>query len=433
MQPLAPPDLAWDAFSEDVPAHIILEHILTSESSLIDSGDKALYSYLKDFLSAALVTHNVGSNTLDLGSRTFTQSLPKAAKVWAKDRVMSIYGHNATNPSSPARPAPPIGSLAPTSPDSVAAFATALAQFAAAQPTTQQPATPVTPDAAADTFKKYGMSIPDLERTLKLCGLTTGQEDQLPGWFQQMAAPKISTNEKNIIVRDLFDQIPFEDYRIPHLPFTEEMIQKRNWTGNDDTLTPSTVMKCLSPYLVSPRTDTEIEAALALHRALTEASTVSTEELLKAKKHLKPVVPKTFQELLNVMRTFANLIRVLFSGGSPFYLALKSDLICSLAKWPEIAKAKVAPTTLAAIMWAVFMQSRHFAHGRMISSNPSQDPKTCPEWATMIMKIKGGEDFTLLSAPLPLSGKTTPLPPPPFPHLPSPPTADNPFEPPTKS
>ena len=133
------------------------------------------------------------------------------------------------------------------------------------------------------------------------------------------------------------------------------------------------------------------------------------------------------------MRTFANLIRVLFSGDSPFYLALKSDLICSLAKWPEIAKAKVAPTTLAAIMWAVFMQSRHFAHGRMISADPTLDPKTCPEWATMIMKIKGGKDFTLLSAPLPLSGKQVPLPPHPSPLPPAPLLTDNPFEPPTKT
>ena len=74
-----PPDLAWDAFSEDVPAHIILERVLSAEPSLVDSGDKALFFYLKDFLSAAQVAHNVGSNTLDLGSRTFTQSLPKAA------------------------------------------------------------------------------------------------------------------------------------------------------------------------------------------------------------------------------------------------------------------------------------------------------------------------------------------------------------------
>ena len=113
------------------------------------------------------------------------------------------------------------------------------------------------------------------------------------------------------------------------------MIQKRNWTGNDDTLTPATVMKCLSPYLVSPRTDTEIETALSLHRALAEASTVSTEELLKARKQIKPVVPKTFQELLNVIRTYANLVRVLFSGTSPFYLSLKSDLIFALVRRPK--------------------------------------------------------------------------------------------------
>ena len=156
------------------------------------------------------------------------------------------------------------------------------------------------------------------------------------------------------------------------------MIQKRNWMGNDDTLTPSTVMKCLSPNLVSPRTDMEIEAALSLHCALAEASTVSTEELLKACKHIKPVVPKMFQELLNVIRMFSNLIRVLFSGASPFYLSLKSNLIYALVRWSEIAKAKVVPTTLAAIMWAVFVQSCHFTHGCMVARSPGTDPTTCP-------------------------------------------------------
>ena len=125
----------------------------------------------------------------------------------------------------------------------MAAFAMVLAQFASNQHQPQQQFTPVMPDAAAEMFKKFRMSIPDLECMLKLCGLTPGQEDQLTAWFQQMAAPKISTNEKNIIVQENCDQIPFKDYRIPHLPFTEEMIQKRNWTGNDDTLTLSTVVK----------------------------------------------------------------------------------------------------------------------------------------------------------------------------------------------
>ena len=67
-----PLDLAWDAFQDDIPAHIILERILSVEDAWTTTLDKELLSHLKDFLSAAQVTHNKNSPTLDLRSRTFT-------------------------------------------------------------------------------------------------------------------------------------------------------------------------------------------------------------------------------------------------------------------------------------------------------------------------------------------------------------------------
>ena len=163
-------------------------------------------AYLKDFLSAAQVTHNKNSPTLDLGSNTFTRPLPKEAKMWGKDRVAALFGPAILPPATPQRG--PTASQA-SSPDSVAAFTAALSQFASNHGTPA--ATTPAADQAMNVFKQYRMSVPDLDHTLTMCGLAKGQEGQLPSWYEWIATPKILNNEKNI-VRDLFDQIPFEDY-----------------------------------------------------------------------------------------------------------------------------------------------------------------------------------------------------------------------------
>ena len=159
-----PPDLVWGAFHNKVPAHIVLESILSIKDSCTAALNKDLLAYLKDFLSAAQVTHNKNSPNLDLSSRTFTRPLPCEAKLWGKDQMTALFGSASAASSTPQRGTAPSQA---SSPKSIAAFTTALLQFVATHGTAT--ATATTPDPATDTFKKYGMSVLDLEHTLTLC------------------------------------------------------------------------------------------------------------------------------------------------------------------------------------------------------------------------------------------------------------------------
>ena len=64
---------------------------------------------------------------------------------------------------------------------------------------------PPATDVADANYKKFRMSEGDLNRTLQLCGLNSGQEDQLPEWFSQIVERNLSTNGKRSIIKILFN------------------------------------------------------------------------------------------------------------------------------------------------------------------------------------------------------------------------------------
>ena len=153
-------------------------------------------------------------------------------------------------------------------------------------------------------------------------------------------------------------------------------------------------MKGLSPYICMPRLEADVKAAAELHNATTEATTKTKDDVLTLAKQIKPATPKTFTSLIGTLRTFANLLGICFGKRSPLYVDLISDVISPLAQWTETAKAAVDPRTLAAIMWAIFQQSRHFAQGNM----HGEKSKHTAEWKVMLLSIE------ILNCPASIAG-----------------------------
>ena len=201
------------------------------------------------------------------------------------------------------------------------------------------------------------MAEPDLHHTLLLCGLYQGDEEYLPAWYHDMAIKNISTEGKGRIIRSLFKELTYDEHPIPALPTRVTMLINKVWVGNDPSNTAQATMKGLSPYICMPQSEDDVQAAAEMHNATTEATTKTKDDVLTLAKQIKPATPKSFTSLIGTLRTFTNLHGICFGKRSLLYVDLISDVIAPLAQWTETAKVAVAPSTLAAIMWAIFQQS----------------------------------------------------------------------------
>ena len=398
-----PAYIAYDAFVHDVSAVILLERILSLQTETQTADTKSMWDWVTQFLCAVMTKHNSKSNTVQTSHDCFAERPHKDAKQWGKERMTQVY---------PALPQGQAG--APQMSPGNLQDLLAMLQTSTRAPGTGNPqAAPAQEEQGAveDPYsvicKSFNMAEPDLLHTLLLCGLDQGEEEYLPAWYKDIAVKNISTEGKGRIIRSLFDDLTYDEHPIPALPTTITMLINKAWVGNDPSNTAQATMKGLSPYICMPRSEADVQAASDLHNATTEATTKTKDDVLTLAKQLKPATPSSFSSLMGTLRTFANLLGICFGKRSPLYIDLLSDVIAPLAQWTETAKSAVASSTIGAIMWAIFKQTRHFAQGNM----QGEKKKYTAEWKVMRLSIESASNFTLLNCPASIAG-STPNPPP---------------------
>ena len=181
------------------------------------------------------------------------------------------------------------------------------------------------------------------------------------------------------------------------------MIMDKEFTGDDDHTTANGAMKGLSPYLMASMTAEELEEAADYAQTLEESRSAKVAEIRK--KHTwKAQAPGGFTDLLDILKTYANLLLALFGRRGPFLQELVKDVILPLQKFQPMARRLMAKTTLAAILWAVFKQGCQFTLGQMEDGSGDR----APGWDTAVTMIHSKSDFSLLEVPLAIKGlKTT--------------------------
>jgi len=152
-------------------------------------------------------------------------------------------------------------------------------------------------------------------------------------------------------------------------------------TGPDQTTSSlNSAVKGLSPFAVPHLTESEIDDFNDHAEAIHEATSTSVADVQSNK--IKAKAPKSFEELLRHLKRFANLLFAIFGEGCKMLIALLST-IEDLDNYNDTARANTSATTMAAIMWIVMQQSRHFAAGKM-----SGGTQFLPTFANMAMLIK---------------------------------------------
>jgi hypothetical protein len=182
-------------------------------------------------------------------------------------------------------------------------------------------------------------------------------------------------------------------------------------------------MKGLSLYMMVEATASKIEEENKLANAIENATSMTVKDLQSLSKR-KAVVPSSFNLLLAVLRTFANFLCACFGARCHLLMELVSDVISPLATMRLQAKANMAATTRASIMWATLQQTKHFARGKMVVGPAG----LMGEWKTMT------NNFNLLGMPSDIAGTQEQilpaLPPPikiPYPTLPKRPREHEPW------
>ena len=377
-----PPYLAYDALTGEVDAHVVYDRI---EMSALEQEAPDLAAYVKNFLTAVHTKHTGAAPTVDMGNAPFLERQHPDAKKWARDRAKTLFAHSIE--------AGPASGQHPTQSD--------LSLLAQALVAAKQAATPITPEktkeTADDVFKTYGMCRYDLNRFLHMCGRKEGQEDMLPEWISLVATKNMSTDGKRAVVRKVLQEnLRYPENPIPLHPALIKMLITKEFTGDDDSSTAGATMKGLSPYTVVFMSAEEIEEARSFHDALDEATSATVAEVRK--KHSRQArAPTSFQDLLETLKTYANLLQAAFKPRCPLLLRLLSDVVNPLLKLTPVARQVMKKTTLAAILWAVYKESALFALGK------EEDERT-PEWDTAVGMIRCKSDFTMLEVPITING-----------------------------
>ena len=220
---------------------------------------------------------------------------------------------------------------------------------------------PVTSSGNNDNF---GMSDGNVDHMCVMCGLKPGQEGAgLPSWFSKLNEKGTSKDGKRILLKKLFaDNLKYEEQPIPCTPVVLDMVMNKSFTGDGNYQTTTTgVMKGLSPFVLAPQSAEEIADATSYAEAVATSTSTTVDKLQKLSKKAK--VPQTVAALINLLKTFGNVLEKLFSPGCPLLIRLLKDAIVPLVQLSPITRQVYSQESIAAINWAVYRQAMFFAHG----------------------------------------------------------------------
>ncbi len=360
-----PPFLAYDAFVDNITAHIIWERICYHEDA--HPSQAAMFKGIKSFLQEGVHTKHLTSQASTAVPRdTFERRPHRDAVAWAKTRLRHILPLNS--PSTPPRQihVGPSGGTVLT--DAATEFHSLIRELRRevtppSTPPEAQGATAENNDPHTQQKKKYGVAGEDFLHLLKLCGLTDGQEELLPAHYGRMAETHLSTDGKDRIAKETLETLRYPEHHVPAHPLILRLIKNKQFSGDDDSYSKEAVMKGLTPYLVVDITEDEVQVATAHEDAVALATTTTTSDI-KALFNKKATIPKSFTNLISTLKRFANLLQCLFGGQCPL-LTLVCTLIRHMTGHNSNMLKGMDSRSIAATMWVVYKETRMFTAGKL--------------------------------------------------------------------
>ena len=203
---------------------------------------------------------------------------------------------------------------------------------------------PVTPekitgeDTEPNAFKVYIMCCYGLNWFLHMCGCKEGKEDMLLEWIPLIATKNMSIKGKQAVIRKILQEhLRFLEHSIPLHPSIVKMLISKEFMGDNNSSMAGSAMKGLSLYAVVYMSPEDLEEARNLHDALEEATTATIAEVRK-KQSRKARAPTSFQDILDKLKTYKNLLQAVFKPRCLLLLKLLSEVINPLLKLTPVAR-----------------------------------------------------------------------------------------------
>ena len=274
-----------------------------------------------------------------------------------------------------------------------------LEQFVTVVATTTQTAIDKAKEAAKEEkapkkVENLGMCKEMYERLTKMCGLAPGEEDGIPAIWGKLSDKEMSKPMKRSLVKQwIAEQVYFADAKvIAYAPLVTMII---NMDFEEDTTRSSkkSAAKGLTPYAVPTLSDREVDAIEDHAEAVESATQTTVKDMEKA--GIEAERPKSFTSMKITIRRFANLLLALF-GESCLLFKEILGMLTSLDNYGDTAIANMSSQTMAAIMWLVHKQARHFAAGKM----DGEEKSVLPEFSIMAVNVQCKQPIIYGDVPL---------------------------------
>ena len=398
--------LAYDACTSDIAAHVLWERCKVELEALPEGEDDAILRTIMAFCKA---THTkvggASTKTVALPPQQLNQRLCEDAKRWIKARAKSICPPLTSTPSlvsSPQQGAPlPVHQSDMTATILAQILAQVQAQAGRGVPDIDRESK--TDDPQDLIYKKFGIRGADMDVYLTQCGLTAGQEEELPKWKSEMAAPKLSEDGKDRVAKRMLALRFYEDHIVLPHPTIIKMIRKGRFTG-ESSATATAVMTGLTPYMLVDLTESEVNQAREYDQTLSLATSTTPADI-KKQQSKKAVLPTSFQALVDTLRRFTNLVMAIYGASCPFFTQL-TKLIRNMMKMDTAAKQAMDRQTIAAVMWVVYKQTRRFTDGEIAATTD-----TDLNWLDLQQHIFTAKAIHRTDIPLGINGIQLPPPP----------------------
>jgi hypothetical protein len=351
-----PSFLVLDGFTKDLDAAEIIERM-----DGLDDTDGDMYTHLRKFLMACLTGHNANDRCPRLQLDQILAPVSVQARIWAGKKFQDTY--------PTLRPRPPAAADAQPIQPEVAAILAQLLRNQQQAPVAQQQHQQAQVNPNDDDETVYNMSRQEFESTLIMCGLNPqAAKEELPAWYRLAAAKGMTEAFRSTVVRKhIMETFRYEDAEVPLTNQLLKMVTKRNWTGKEGNVNhPSlvTATEGLSPFLVMELTDDEVASINIDDDLLLDAKNVTASELKTARNKMKAKVPDTTDDLITLLKCYANLLFALFSEECPLFKCIEKTII-AIKAYSKNARNSFSMSTKASILWVVLKQSRKFAIGEM--------------------------------------------------------------------
>ena len=211
--------------------------------------------------------------------------------------------------------------------------------------------------------EQLGMCKASFERLMTMCGLSSGEESEIPELWKLISGKKMKAPMKKSIIRRWIEEHEvYPDAKVIIYSPLVTMIQTRDFEEETSRSSRKSAAKGLTPFAVPSLSDKQVDTINDHAEAIESATQTTVKDM--ATKAIKAEGPKSFWQLTKLLRRYNNLIYALFGAGCPLYSEL-SSLISSLDSYGDEAIRTMSVQTMVTITWLVHLQSRHFAAGKM--------------------------------------------------------------------